>query len=58
MGMSENNLIISQLKVDYWLLMEVQSTAVISACTYLQRLMYVDFIADKNWIVKYQIFWT
>jgi len=48
MGMSENNLIISQLKVDYWLLMEVQSTAVISACTYLQRLMYVDFIADKN----------
>jgi hypothetical protein len=39
--------------------MELQSTAVISAYPYVQRLMYVDLIADnKNYIVKYQTFWT
>lgn len=48
LGMSESNLIISQRKVDYWLLMELQSTAIMSACLYVQRLMYVDLIADKN----------
>jgi hypothetical protein len=32
LGMSERNLITSQRKVDSWLLMELQSTAVISAC--------------------------
>ena len=48
LGMSERNLVFSQWKVDYWLLMELQSTAVISACPYVQRLMYVDLIADKN----------
>jgi hypothetical protein len=48
LGMSERNLIISQRKVDYWLLMVLQSTAVISACPYVQRLMYVDLIADEN----------
>lgn len=48
LGMSESNLIISQRKVDYWLLMELQSTAVISACPYVQRLVNVNLIADKN----------
>jgi len=48
LGMSKSILIISQQKVDYWLLLELQSTAVISACPYVQRLMYVDLVAHKN----------
>ena len=52
LGMSDSILIISQRKVDYWLLVELQSTAVVSVYPYVRQLMYVDLIADKNWIVK------
>ena len=39
LGMSESKSIILQRKVDYWLLVQLHSAAVISACPYVQGLI-------------------